>query len=84
MTGGSDAHPTHALAAEAGLSADGKLIAPLSSGSVLRTKVPEVKGDRVRLEMGCADWIPQKVVPGSQDPRTLGVQVSRSAPYEFL
>ena len=67
--------PTHALGAEAGLYADGKLIAPLSSDPVLTANMPAVDGDRVRLELRCAGWIPQKAIPCSQDPRTLGVQV---------
>ena len=67
--------PTGALAPEAGLYADGKLIAPLRSDPVLNANVPAVNADRVRLELRCPGWVPQNVVPGSQDPRTLGVQV---------
>lgn len=67
--------PMHALGADAGLYADGRMIAPLSGGPALTANVPAVSGDRVRLELRCAGWIPQKMMPGSQDPRTLGVQV---------
>ena len=69
--------PAHAITPEAGLYLEGKRIAPLEAGNVLKASLPPCTGDRVRLELRSAGWVPQQVVPGSKDPRTLGGRVSR-------
>jgi len=67
--------PKHALAPDAGLYLDGKRIVSLTNGSPITATLPPAVADRLRLELRCRGWVPQKVVPGSQDPRTLGMQV---------
>jgi len=69
--------PTQAITPEAGLYLEGKRIAPLQASNALKASLPACPGDRVRLELRSAGWVPQQVVPGSKDPRTLGAQVSR-------
>jgi hypothetical protein len=66
--------PKSALAADAGLYLDGKMIVPLTQGVPITATLPPSSTDRLRLELRCQGWVPQKLVPGSQDPRTLGVQ----------
>ena len=68
--------PPAAVSPEAGLYLDGKRLAPLVAGRELRTELPAVPADLIRLELRCAGWVPQKISPGSQDPRTLGIQAS--------
>ncbi len=65
----------HAVAPDAGLYLDGKQLAPLKVESELTANIPPSSTDRVRLELRCQGWVPQQVIPGSKDPRTLGVQV---------
>ena len=60
---------------DTGLYLDGKRIVPLTNGAPISATLPPSAMDRLRLELRCQGWVPQKVVPGSQDPRTLGVQV---------
>jgi hypothetical protein len=69
--------PGQAVTPEAGLYLEGKKIAPLQAGNAVTASLPPCPGDRVRLELHSAGWVPQQVVPGSKDPRTLGVRVSR-------
>ena len=69
--------PAQAITPEAGLCLEGKRIAPLEAGNVLKASLPPCTGDRVRLELRVGGWVPQKLIPGSKDPRTLGIRVSR-------
>ena len=69
--------PSQAITPEAGLYLEGKRIAPLEAGNVLKASLPSCPGDRVRLELRAGGWVPQQVIPGSKDPRTLGVRMSR-------
>ena len=69
--------PAQAITPEAGLYLEGKRIAPLQAGNVVTASLPSCPGDRVRLELRAGGWVPQQVVPGSKDPRTLRVRVSR-------
>jgi hypothetical protein len=69
--------PDQAITPEAGLYLAGKRIAPLTAGKVLTASLPSCPSDRVRLELRAGGWVPQRVIPGSTDPRTLGIQVSR-------
>ena len=69
--------PAQAITPEAGLYLEGKRIAPLQASNVLKASLPPCTGDRIRLELRVGGWVPQKVVPGSKDPRTLGIQLSR-------
>ncbi len=65
----------HAVSPEAGLYFDGKPLAALKAGTTLTATVPPSQTDFARLELRCKGWVPQQVVPGSKDPRTLGIQV---------
>jgi hypothetical protein len=67
--------PAHALSPEAGLYRDGALLAPLEAGRTLTASLPAGDEDLVRLELRCKGWVPQELLPGSTDPRTLGVMV---------
>ena len=67
--------PKYAVAADSGLYLDGKLLAPLVAGNGLVAEVPPNAEGRVRLELRCKGWVPKAVTPGSNDDRTLGVQV---------
>ncbi len=69
--------PDHAITPEAGLYLEGKRIASLHAGKELTASLPASPGDRVRLELRVGGWVPKRVIPGSADPRTLGIQVSR-------
>jgi hypothetical protein len=69
--------PDQAITPEAGLYLEGKRIAPLTAGKVLTASLPSCPSDRIRLELRVGGWMPQQVIPGSTDPRTLGIQVSR-------
>jgi hypothetical protein len=69
--------PAQALAADAGLYLGGVRLAPLQAGPTLVATLPASDTDRVRLELRAAAWVPQKVIPGSGDARTLGVQLHR-------
>jgi hypothetical protein len=69
--------PAQAITPEAGLYLEGKRIALLQASNVITANLPSCPGDRVRLELRAAGWVPQQVVPGSKDPRTLGVRLSR-------
>lgn len=65
----------HALSKDSGLYLNGKKLAPLKQEPVLTAKLPPISSDRVKLELRCQAWVPEKVVPGSKDPRELGIQV---------
>ncbi len=69
--------PTQAITPEAGLYLEGRRIAPLQAGNVVTASLPSCPGDKVRLELRSTGWVPQQVIPGSKDPRTLGIRVSR-------
>ena len=69
--------PAQAITTEAGLYLDGSKIAPLQAGSHLIAKLPSCQSDRVRIELRVGGWVPQRVVPGSKDPRTLGIRLSK-------
>lgn len=68
--------PAAAVSPTAGLYLEGRRLAPLVAGSKLEAQLPAVSTDRIRLELRCAGWVPQQAVPGSKDPRTLGLQAS--------
>ena len=67
--------PDRAMTPEAGLYLDGKKLAPLQADKPLTASLPPSTGDKVRLELRAGGWVPQQVIPGSKDPRTLGIQV---------
>jgi hypothetical protein len=69
--------PNQSITPDAGLYLEGKRIASLQAGQVLTASLPSSPGDRVRLELRVGGWVPQRVIPGSTDPRTLGIEVSR-------
>jgi hypothetical protein len=66
--------PQQAVSAEAGLYHEGKRIAPLTNGLTISAALPVSNTPRLRLELRCGGWVPQRVMSGSADPRTLGVQ----------
>ena len=45
------------------------------AGKGLVADLPPTDDDRVRLELHCQGWCPQAILPASNDPRTLGVQL---------
>ncbi len=67
--------PQHARSPEAGLYLEGQRLASFDEATPLKATLPALSEDRVRLELRCAGWVPRQVIPGSKDPRTLGVQV---------
>ncbi len=40
-------------------------------------RAPIHPATKLRLELRAGGWVPQRLLPGSTDPRTLGIQVSR-------
>ncbi|MGA2660404.1 MAG: hypothetical protein ABSH34_23135 [Verrucomicrobiota bacterium] len=69
--------PAQALTPEAGLYVAGQRVAPLKREPVLTASLPPASGDTLEAEIRCQGWVPQKAIPGSGDPRVLGVQVFR-------
>lgn len=67
--------PKHALSDDSGLYLDGKRLATFTTGNTVSAALPAATEDRVRLELRAQAWVPQRVVPGSKDPRTLGLQL---------
>lgn len=68
--------PAPAISSAAGLYYQGERVAPLLAGTTrLIAQLPGPGADAIELELRCQGWVPQKSVPGSGDPRTLGVQV---------
>jgi hypothetical protein len=68
--------PPQAIIAEAGLYLDGKQIAPLTNTDTLTATLPALSKNQLRLELRSQGWVPMKLNSNSNDPRTLGVQVS--------
>ena len=68
--------PPQSITAEAGLYLEGKQIAPLTNSDTLTATLPANAKDQLRLELRSQGWVPMKLDANSQDPRTLGVQVS--------
>jgi hypothetical protein len=66
--------PPQSISAEAGLYLDGKQVAPLTSNDTLAASLTAT-GDQLRLELRSQGWVPMKIDPHSNDPRTLGVQI---------
>jgi hypothetical protein len=66
--------PPQSLSAETGLYVNSQQIAPLKGGALLTAAVPPSPGESVEIELRCEGWVPQKLIPGSKDPRTLGLQ----------
>ena len=69
--------PEHARAPAAGLHVAGKQVAPLEASSELAAKLGPATEDYVEVELRCQGWVPSRVVAGSGDPRTLGVQLMK-------
>ena len=67
--------PRQAVTPEAGIYLEGKRLAPLTTNSPITLSIPATAGERIRLELRCADWEPRKSMPGSEDSRKLGLQV---------
>jgi hypothetical protein len=69
--------PDTASDPDAGLYLQERRLAPLPRSGSWIVDLPAVDADDVRLELRCRGWVPRKVVAGSEDPRTLGVQLHR-------
>lgn len=69
--------PPQALSPDAGIYRAGKLLAPLKQEPTLNVELPAVEDDTIELELRCRGWVPKGTIPGSEDPRTLGVQIYR-------
>jgi len=67
--------PKEALAADAGLYLDGRRLAALTEAGPLQVQLPAQTSDRAKLELRCAPWVPRQIIPGSQDARSLGLQL---------
>ncbi|MGA2866836.1 MAG: hypothetical protein ABSF95_20375 [Verrucomicrobiota bacterium] len=55
----------------------GNQVASLTSAPLLTAQLPPSPEDTLELELRCQGWVPKQTTPGSNDPRTLGIQVSR-------
>jgi len=66
--------PTAAVTPETGLYLEGRRLAGLTSGLTV-VSLPAPQKERLTLEVRSGAWVPKNVIAGSQDPRTLGVQV---------
>lgn len=62
---------------EAGCYLDGQRLVPLKSqpDSPWTVSVPPLPADHLCVELRCRGWSPRGLMPGSQDARTLGIQV---------
>jgi hypothetical protein len=69
--------PPQALSESAGLYLDGQRLAAFSTTNTVSAALPAGTADRIRLELRARGWVPQQIVPGSADPRTLGLQLFR-------
>ena len=67
--------PPAAIAPESGLYLGGKRLCALTNGAPVTVSLPPSREDRVTVELRCQGWVPQQVIPGSQDTRVLGLQV---------
>jgi hypothetical protein len=67
--------PPAALTPDAGVYLDGQRIGTFDVPKALTLQLPAVAEDRVRLELRAQGWIPQRILPNSKDPRTLGLQL---------
>lgn len=68
--------PDAAVSADAGLYLNGRQLAPLKAGAAVVAEILPSAGDRLRLELRSQGWVPKKLTAGSDDARTLGIQVS--------
>jgi len=66
--------PPAALTPATGLYYEGRRLGALTNGTTV-VDLPPVPGERITLELRSGVWVPQKAIPNSQDPRTLGVQL---------
>jgi hypothetical protein len=66
--------PAAAVAPGTGLYLDGVFLGAMTNG-ITTVTLPPAKTEKLKLELRAKVWIPQKSIPGSQDNRTLGIQV---------
>ena len=67
--------PSQALTEAAGIYLGGKRLASLTNGPLLAVSLPASAADHLELELKCKGWRPKEVIAGSEDARTLGVQL---------
>jgi hypothetical protein len=69
--------PERAVSPEAGLFLDGKRLAALAPGGGVSASLNSGDRDTLEVEVRCLGWVPKQVLAGSQDDRTLGIQLHR-------
>jgi hypothetical protein len=70
--------PPLALSSDAGLYLNGKRVGTLKVGAMTLTAgIPPTRAEQITLEIRCRGWVPRQYNKGSQDDRTLGIQVFR-------
>jgi hypothetical protein len=69
--------PAAALAPDAGVYLGSERIATIAKAgpAALTARIPPQSSETVTLTIRAKPWVPAKVSPGSQDPRTLGIQL---------
>lgn len=67
--------PPAARSADAGVYLEGRKLAAFPGGHRVEVSLPPQSGERVRLELRAGSWVPKQTIPGSGDPRTLGLQL---------
>ena len=67
--------PPAARTPDAGVYLEGKKLAAFPEGHRVEVALPPQSGERVRLELRAGGWVPKQSIPGSGDPRTLGLQL---------
>lgn len=71
--------PVAAVDSTSGVYLGNERLAPLPTGGAsdvtITVPVPPMDGDRATLTLQCKGWIPAQIQQGSQDNRTLGIQV---------
>lgn len=68
--------PKQAVSPEAGLYLNEKRLAAFApSAQTLAVELPPATSEQIVLKLVCAGWMPSRIHAGSQDNRTLGVQL---------
>lgn len=67
--------PAEAASPDTGLYLDGHLIASVNASGAIKARIPPSARDRLPIELRCRSWVPRATRAGSDDSRSLGVQV---------
>jgi hypothetical protein len=68
--------PVHAIGEASGVYLGDERLTPLAAEGDIVVELPPTGKDTVRLELRCKGWVPQALIPGSNDPRTLGIHLA--------